>query len=118
MATQLLKRAGEHDVKIAGVEIEVAWTLINSLMSLGPNFFRPPLLQLLVLWCNALPKPTRIHCALFEQENLRQHVCSDPLSNTLSDPLSVRWVLHFGKLLILREFLQFVKKFWQNVKFS
>ncbi|KAF8648973.1 hypothetical protein AX16_006087 [Volvariella volvacea WC 439] len=58
VATQLLKRAGEHDIKIAGVEIEVAWTLIASLMSLGPNFVRPHLPQLLVLWRNALPKPT------------------------------------------------------------
>ncbi|KAF8148271.1 clathrin-coated vesicle protein [Crassisporium funariophilum] len=58
MATQLLKRAGEHDVNIAGVEVEVAWTLIASLMSLGPNFVRPHLPQLLVLWRNALPKPT------------------------------------------------------------
>ncbi|KAF8889054.1 clathrin-coated vesicle protein [Infundibulicybe gibba] len=58
MATQLLKRAGEHDVKIAGTEVEVAWTLIASLMSLGPNFVRPHLPQLLVLWRNALPKPT------------------------------------------------------------
>ncbi|TRM58754.1 armadillo-type protein [Schizophyllum amplum] len=58
MAIQLLKRAGEHDVKIAGVEVEVAWTLIAALMSLGPNFVRPHLPQLLVLWRNALPKPT------------------------------------------------------------
>jgi len=58
MAMQLLKRAGEHDVKVAGIEIEVAWTLIASLMSLGPNFVRPHLSQLLVLWRNALPKPT------------------------------------------------------------
>ena len=58
MATQLLKRAGEHDVKVAGTEVEVAWTLIASLMSLGPNFVRPHFPQLLVLWRNALPKPT------------------------------------------------------------
>ena len=58
MATQLLKRASEHDVKIAGIEVEIAWTLIASLMSLGPNFVRPHLPQLLVLWRNALPKPT------------------------------------------------------------
>ncbi|KAF8904140.1 clathrin-coated vesicle protein [Gymnopilus junonius] len=58
LATQLLKRAGEHEVKIAEVEVEVAWTLIASLMSLGPNFVRPHLPQLLVLWRNALPKPT------------------------------------------------------------
>lgn len=58
MAIQLLKRAGEHDLKVAGVEVEVAWTSIASLMALGPNFVRPHLPQLLVLWRNALPKPT------------------------------------------------------------
>jgi HEAT repeat-containing protein 5 len=58
MAVQLLKRAGDHDVKVAGVEVEVAWTSIAALMSLGPNFVRPHLPQLLVLWRNALPKPT------------------------------------------------------------
>jgi hypothetical protein len=58
MATQLLKRAGEHDVRIADIEVEAAWMLIASLMALGPNFVRPHLAQLLVLWRNALPKPT------------------------------------------------------------
>ncbi|KAH8115151.1 clathrin-coated vesicle protein [Phellopilus nigrolimitatus] len=57
-ATQLLRRAGEHDMHIATVEIEVAWTAIAALMSLGPNFVRSHLPQLLVLWRNALPKPT------------------------------------------------------------
>lgn len=55
-ATQLLKRAAEHDVRIAGVEVEVAWILIASLMLLGPIFVRSHLPQLLVLWRNALPK--------------------------------------------------------------
>ncbi|KAG7093998.1 hypothetical protein E1B28_007627 [Marasmius oreades] len=58
MAIQLLKRAGEHDVKIGNTEVEVSWILIAALMSLGPNFVRPHLPQLLVLWRNALPKPT------------------------------------------------------------
>lgn len=58
MAIQLLKRAGEHDVQVAVAEVEVAWTLIASLMTLGPNFVRAYLPQLLVLWRNALPKPT------------------------------------------------------------
>ncbi|KAF8841000.1 clathrin-coated vesicle protein [Paxillus ammoniavirescens] len=57
-ATSLLKRASEHDVQMAGVEVEVAWMLIASLMLLGPNFVRSHLPQLLVLWRNALPKPT------------------------------------------------------------
>ena len=58
LAVQLLKRAGDHDIRVAEVEIEVAWTLVASLMSLGPPFVRPHLPQLLVLWRNALPKPT------------------------------------------------------------
>lgn len=58
MAVQLLKGAGEHDVHIARVEVEIAWTLIAALMSLGPHFVRAHLPQLLVLWRNALPKPT------------------------------------------------------------
>ncbi|KAI0742742.1 clathrin-coated vesicle protein [Daedaleopsis nitida] len=58
ICVQILKRAGDHDVKVAQVEIEIAWTCIASLMTLGPNFVRPHLPQLLVLWRNALPKPT------------------------------------------------------------
>lgn len=58
MAIQLLKRSGDHDLKIASIEVEVAWTCITSIVSLGPNFVRPHLPQLLVLWRNALPKPT------------------------------------------------------------
>jgi hypothetical protein len=58
MAIQLLKRAGEHDLHVASVAVEVAWISIASLMALGPNFVRPHLPQLLVLWRNALPKPT------------------------------------------------------------
>ncbi|KAF9444651.1 clathrin-coated vesicle protein [Macrolepiota fuliginosa MF-IS2] len=58
MATQLLKRAGEHELKAASVEVDVAWTMIASLMALGPGFVRPHLPQLLVLWRNALPKFT------------------------------------------------------------
>jgi hypothetical protein len=58
LAVQLLKRAGTHDTHIAAIEIEVAWTLLAALMTLGPNFVRSQLPQLLVLWRNALPKPT------------------------------------------------------------
>lgn len=58
MAVQLLKRAGEHEVRIARTEVEIAWTSVAALMTLGPNFVRAHLPQLLVLWRNALPKPT------------------------------------------------------------
>jgi hypothetical protein len=58
IAVQLLKCAAEHDTSVATVEVEIAWMLIAALMSLGPNFVRPHLPQMLVLWRNALPKPT------------------------------------------------------------
>ncbi|KAK2459742.1 hypothetical protein APHAL10511_008243 [Amanita phalloides] len=58
IAVQLLKRAGEHTLEVAWIEVEVAWTMISALLCLGPGFVRPQLAQLLVLWRNALPKPT------------------------------------------------------------
>lgn len=58
MSVSLLKRAGDHDVSAARVEVQVAWCLISALMSLGPGFVKLHLPQLLVLWRNALPKPT------------------------------------------------------------
>ncbi|KIL59187.1 hypothetical protein M378DRAFT_27111 [Amanita muscaria Koide BX008] len=58
IAVQLLKRAGEHVLEVAWIEVDVAWTAISALLCLGPGFVRPQLAQLLVLWRNALPKPT------------------------------------------------------------
>ncbi|BGP19331.1 hypothetical protein JCM10213v2_007420 [Rhodosporidiobolus nylandii] len=58
LAIQLLKQSGNHELHISGVEIHVAWILVSALMSLGPNFVRLHLPQLLILWRNALPKPT------------------------------------------------------------
>ena len=58
LAVSLLKKAGDHEVPVASVEVRVAWYLIAALMSLGPGFVKQHLPQLLVLWRNALPKPT------------------------------------------------------------
>ncbi|SJX63142.1 related to LAA1-AP-1 accessory protein involved in TGN-endosome transport [Sporisorium reilianum f. sp. reilianum] len=58
LAIQLLKNSGNHDLSVSAVEISVAWTLVGSLTSLGPNFVRLHLPQLLILWRNSLPKPT------------------------------------------------------------
>jgi HEAT repeat-containing protein 5 len=57
MAITLLRSTGEHTVALARVEVETAWTCVAALMTLGPNFVRGHLPQLLVLWRNALPKP-------------------------------------------------------------
>lgn len=57
MATNLLKSSGKLELRVACTQIQVAWTLIGGLMSLGPNFVKIHLSQLLLLWKNALPKP-------------------------------------------------------------
>ena len=78
MAIQILKRAGDHNVKIAGMEVEVAWTCIASIMTLGPNLVHAHLPQLLVLCWNALPKPTS----------------KDTTSNTGRSPTEWMFLLH------------------------
>jgi len=57
LATSLLKSSGDHDLRVSSTQIQVAWILIGGLMSLGPNFIKIHLSQLLLLWKNALPKP-------------------------------------------------------------
>ncbi|KAJ9642042.1 hypothetical protein H2199_005257 [Coniosporium tulheliwenetii] len=56
-ATTLLKSSGGSDLRVSSTQIQVAWILIGGLMSLGPNFVKIHLSQLLLLWKNALPKP-------------------------------------------------------------
>jgi len=56
MATNLLKSSGSSELRAASTQVQVAWTLIGGLMSLGPNFVKIHLSQLLLLWKNALPK--------------------------------------------------------------
>ncbi|KAL1882023.1 hypothetical protein VTK73DRAFT_3005 [Phialemonium thermophilum] len=56
MATNLLKSSGGSELRVASTQIQVAWTLIGGLMSLGPNFVKIHLSQMLLLWKNALPK--------------------------------------------------------------
>jgi hypothetical protein len=56
-ATTLLKSSGSQDLKISSTQIQVAYILLGGLMSLGPNFIKIHLSQLLFLWKNALPKP-------------------------------------------------------------
>ncbi|KAK5631761.1 hypothetical protein RRF57_007475 [Xylaria bambusicola] len=57
MATNLLKSSGQSELRVSSTQIQVAWILLGGLMSLGPNFVKIHLSQLLVLWKNALPKP-------------------------------------------------------------
>lgn len=57
MATSLLKSGSQSELRVSSVQVQVAWILIGGLMSLGPNFVKIHLSQLLLLWKNALPKP-------------------------------------------------------------
>lgn len=56
-ATNLLKSSGSSDLRISSCQLQVAWIMIGGLMSLGPNFVKIHLSQLMLLWRNALPKP-------------------------------------------------------------
>lgn len=56
-ATTLLKSSSNSDLRISSTQIQVAWIMIGGLMSLGPNFSKIHLSQLLLLWKNALPLP-------------------------------------------------------------
>ncbi|KAI9202203.1 armadillo-type protein [Polychytrium aggregatum] len=56
-STQLLKTSASiKDPKLATVHVKVAWTLIGSLMCLGPQFVGAHLSQLLLIWKNVFPK--------------------------------------------------------------
>ncbi|EME86850.1 uncharacterized protein MYCFIDRAFT_202670 [Pseudocercospora fijiensis CIRAD86] len=56
-ATELLKSSGSTDLRNSSCQLQVAWIMIGGLMSLGPNFVKIHLAQLMLLWRNALPKP-------------------------------------------------------------
>ena len=56
LSTQLIKTSANKDLAVASIQIQVAWILIGSLMSLGPNFVKLHLPQLFILWKVALPK--------------------------------------------------------------
>ena len=56
-ATNLLKSSSQAELRVSGTQVQVAWILIGGLMTLGPNFVKVHISQLLLLWRNALPKP-------------------------------------------------------------
>ena len=56
-ATDLLKSSAAAELRLSAMQVQVAWTLIGGLMSLGPNFVKVHLNQLMLLWRNALPPP-------------------------------------------------------------
>jgi hypothetical protein len=65
-ASTLLKSSSSSDLRISSCQLQVAWIMIGGLMSLGPNFVKIHLAQLMLLWRNALPKPV-------SRDNISQH---------------------------------------------
>jgi hypothetical protein len=58
ISTQLLKHSTVgKDPRVANTQLQVAWTLLGALMTLGPNFVKVHLSQLLLLWKTVFPKP-------------------------------------------------------------
>ncbi|MCJ1353509.1 MAG: hypothetical protein MMC33_003495 [Icmadophila ericetorum] len=87
MATSLLKSSVNQDLRISGTQVQVAWVLIGGLMSLGPNFVKIHISQLLLLWRNALPKPlTRENAGQWQAAELSylMHVRECALGSILS----------------------------------
>lgn len=56
-ATELLKASATSELRLCAAQVQSAWTLLGGLMTLGPNFVKVHLNQLLLLWRNALPAP-------------------------------------------------------------
>jgi len=56
-ATELLKSSAAAELRLSATQVQVAWTIIGGLMSLGPSFVKVHLNQLMLLWRNALPPP-------------------------------------------------------------
>jgi HEAT repeat-containing protein 5 len=57
LANSLLQMSGKSDLRTSQIQIQVSWTLIGALMSIGLQFVKSRLNQLLLLWQNALPRP-------------------------------------------------------------
>jgi HEAT repeat-containing protein 5 len=52
-----LQLSGKSDIRVSQAQVQVAWILVGSLMSSGPQFVKRHLNKLLLLWQNALPRP-------------------------------------------------------------
>lgn len=90
-AIDLLKSSIKADIRVAGIQVQVAWIMIGGLMALGPMFVKIHLPQFLLLWRNALPKP-------LTRENTAQR-----------DPAEISYLTHvrectLGSILLFLEF--------------
>ncbi|KAF2156259.1 HEAT repeat protein-like protein [Myriangium duriaei CBS 260.36] len=95
-ATNFLKSSGSSNVKISATQIQVAWIMIGGLMSLGPNFVKIHLPQLLLMWRNALPPPPskdEIQKRVMIEQSFLTHVRECALGSIIA-------FLHFNSKLV------------------
>lgn len=110
IATLLLKSSSKAELRISETQVQVAWILIGGLMSLGPNFVKIHISQLLLLWRNALPRPLTVENSAQRQSSeisYLAHVRECALGSMLS-------FLEFNNKLITTDVSKRVAAMLQN----
>lgn len=74
LASRILKHAGERDLLVSGPMISCAWYLFDSLLTLPKDHISVHLPQILLLWRNALPKPSHRELPLAETRTLQDWI--------------------------------------------
>ncbi|TIA62932.1 ARM repeat-containing protein [Aureobasidium pullulans] len=108
-ATGLLKSSSNSDLRVSSTQVQVAWIMIGGLMSLGPNFVKIHLSQLLLLWKNALAPPNKENMARQSQLELSflAHVRECALG-------SVKAFLHYNIKLLTSDVSRRLASMLQN----
>ncbi|KAJ1551770.1 hypothetical protein HK096_000092 [Nowakowskiella sp. JEL0078] len=70
LSTQMLKSSGaaNKEALVAATQIQVAWTLIGSLMTLGTSFVSVHISQLLLIWKTVFSKPSSKESSIVRTE--------------------------------------------------
>ncbi|KAJ3381907.1 hypothetical protein HDU92_005075 [Lobulomyces angularis] len=77
LATQLLKSSQSEkakDFKVMQAQVQTAWTLIASLMTMGPNFVKIHLSQMLLFWKNVFTKSLGKDASLRTESEILYHL--------------------------------------------
>ena len=108
-ATALLKSSSNSDLRVSSTQVQVAWIMIGGLMSLGPNFVKIHLSQLLLMWKNALAPPNKDNMARQSQLELSflAHVRECALG-------SVKAFLHYNVKLLTSDVSRRLASMLQN----
>lgn len=110
IATLLLKSSSKAELRISETQVQVAWIFIGGLMSLGPNFVKIHISQLLLLWRNALPRPLTVENSAqrqFSEISYLAHVRECALGSILS-------FLEFNNKLITTDVSKRIAAMLQN----